>query len=64
MLMPYCQTNFRAIPPERVEDVLPSFTTECFVGGQTANKLDDSVFNIDAGENDIRQQQPNQQESI
>ena len=52
--MPYCQTNFRAVPPERVEEVLSSLTKESFVGGQSAYQLDDGTFSIDAGENDIR----------
>ena len=52
--MPYCQTNFRAVPPERVEEVLSSLTKESFVGGQSAYQLDDGTFSIDAEENDIR----------
>ena len=52
--MPYCQTNFRAVPPERVEEVLSSLTKESFVGGQSAYQLDDGSYSIDAGENDIR----------
>ena len=52
--MPYCQTNFRAVPPERVEEVLSSLTKESFVGGQSAYQLEDGSYSIDAGENDIR----------
>jgi hypothetical protein len=52
--MPYCKTNFRAVPPERVEEVLSSLTKESFVGGQSAYQLDDGSYSIDAGENDIR----------
>jgi hypothetical protein len=54
MFMPYCQTNFRAVPPERVEEVLSLLTKESFVGGQSAYQLDDGSYSIDAGENDIR----------
>ena len=52
--MPYCQTNFRVVPPERVEEVLSLLTKESFVGGQSAYQLDDGSYSIDAGENDIR----------
>ncbi len=52
--MPYCQTNFRAVPPERVEEVLSLLTKESFVGGQSTYQLDDGSYSIDAGENDIR----------
>ena len=52
--MPYCQTNFRAVPPERVEEVLSLLTKESFIGGQSTYQLDDGSYSIDAGENDIR----------
>ncbi|MEC7644076.1 hypothetical protein [Idiomarina sp.] len=48
--MPYCQTNFRAVPPERVEEVLSLLTKESFVGGQSAYQLDDDTYSVDAGE--------------
>ena len=52
--MPYCKTNFRTVPPERVEEVLSLLTKESFVGGQSAYQLDDGTFSIDAGENDTQ----------
>ena len=52
--MPYCKINFRAIPPERVEEVLSLLTKDSFVGGQSAYQLGDGSYSIDAGENDIR----------
>ena len=52
--MPYCQTNFRTVPPERVEEVLSSLTKESFVVGQSAYQLNDGSYSVDAGENDIR----------
>jgi len=52
--MPYCQTNFRAVPPKRVEEVLSSLTKESLVGGQSAYQLNDGSYSVDAGENDIR----------
>jgi len=52
--MPYCKTNFRTVPPERVEEVLSSLTKESLVGGQSAYQLDDGTFSIDAGENDTQ----------
>ena len=47
--MPYCQTNFRAVPPKRVEEVLSSLTKESLVGGQSAYQLDDGSYSVDAG---------------
>lgn len=52
--MPYCETTFQTVLPEQVENVLSSFTKECFVGGQAVYPLDDGSFSIDAGENDVR----------
>jgi hypothetical protein len=52
--MPYCHTTFQTVAPENVEDLLSTFAKESFVGGQSAYKLDDGSFSVDAGENDIR----------
>lgn len=52
--MPHCHTTFESMKPEQVENTLSILTSECFVGGQKAYKLNDGGFNIDAGENDIR----------
>lgn len=52
--MPYCRTQFHIAPPQKVEDVLSSFTRENYVSGQRAYLLNDGSYNVDAGENDIR----------
>jgi hypothetical protein len=52
--MPYCQTEFKSITIESVEEVLSAFTTENFVGGRAAYHLGNGYYSIDAGENDIR----------
>ena len=52
--MPYCHTNFYAVPPEQVVEILSLFTRENFVGGISAYQLNDGSYSVDAGENDIR----------
>ncbi|GFD88783.1 hypothetical protein KUL152_10090 [Tenacibaculum sp. KUL152] len=52
--MLYCKTVFQQIDQNHVEVILSAFTRENFVRGQAAYELEGGGFNIDAGENDVR----------